>query len=73
VGVYALTVHSRLSIEACRSLRITGRAVVTTRLSSVAMKTATDVIANVQRVFVLAVMGDSFELVSCIELAQNGG
>ena len=48
VSVYALTVHSRLSIDACRSLRITGNAVVTTRLSSVAMKTATEVIANVQ-------------------------
>jgi hypothetical protein len=32
---------------------MTGIAVVTTRLSSVTMKSATDVIANVQRVFVL--------------------
>src|SRR6266571_1863322 len=54
VSVYALTVHSRLSTVACRSLRITGSAVVTTRLSRVAMKTATDVIAKVQIVRVLA-------------------
>jgi hypothetical protein len=48
--VYAFTVHSRSSIEAPRSMRITGSAVVTTRLSSVAMKSATEVIANVQMV-----------------------
>ena len=36
------------SIEAFRSSRITGSAVVTTRLSSVTMKTPTEVIANVQ-------------------------
>ena len=56
VSVYAFTVHSRSSIEAPRSVRITGRAVVTTRLSSVAMKRATDVIANVQMVVVLVVI-----------------
>ena len=56
VSVYAFTVHSRSSIEAPRSVRITGRAVVTTRLSSVAMKRATDVIANVQMVAVLVVI-----------------
>ena len=36
------------SIDACRSLRITGIAVVTTRLSRVTMKTPIEVIANVQ-------------------------
>ncbi len=60
VRVYALTVHSRLSIVAPRSSRITGSAVVTTRLSSVAMKTATEVIAKVQMVAALAVMSSSF-------------
>ena len=35
VSVYALTVHSRLSSDAPRSSRITGSAVVTTRLSRV--------------------------------------
>src|SRR3954470_23495962 len=60
VRVYALTVHSRLSTVACRSSRITGSAVVTTRLSSVAMKTAAEVIAKVQMVRVLAVMDSSF-------------
>jgi hypothetical protein len=54
VSVYAFTVHSRLSIDAFRSLRITGSAVVTTRLSSVAMKTAAEVIANVHIVRCLA-------------------
>ena len=53
--VYALTVHSRSSIEAPRSPRITGREMVTTRLSSVAMKRATDVITNVQMVVVLVI------------------
>ena len=53
--VYALTVHSRSSIEAPRSPRITGREVVTTRLSRVAMKRATDVITNVQMVVVLVI------------------
>jgi hypothetical protein len=48
VSVYALTVHSRFSIDALRSSRITGSAVVTTRLSRVTMKTPTEVIANVQ-------------------------
>ncbi len=60
VRVYALTVHSRLSMFAPRSLRITGSAVVTTRLSSVAMKTATDVIAKAHIVRALAVMSSSF-------------
>ena len=54
VSVYAFTVHSSCSIVAPRSVRITGSAVETTRLSSTTMNSATDVIANVQRVFVLA-------------------
>jgi hypothetical protein len=37
-------------------LRITGNAVVTTRLSSVTITSASDVITNVQRVFVLSVI-----------------
>ena len=45
-----MTVHSRLWREACRSLRITGIAVDTTRLSSETMKSAIEVIANVQSV-----------------------
>ncbi len=53
VSVNALTVHSRSSIEAPRSARITGKAFVTTRLSSIAMKSATDVITKVQMVVVL--------------------
>jgi hypothetical protein len=40
-------------------VRITGSAVVTTRLSSETMNSATDVIANVQRVDVRWVMGAS--------------
>ena len=44
VSVYALTVHSRPSIDASRSVRITGSAVETTRLSSVTMTSAIDVI-----------------------------
>ena len=51
VSVYALTVHSSCDSDACRSLRITGSAVVTTRLSSVTMKSASEVIANVQPIF----------------------
>ena len=53
VSVYALTVHSRFSIDALRSSRITGSAVVTTRLSSVTMKTPTEVIANVHQTLAL--------------------
>ena len=63
MSVYALTVHSRLSMLACRSFRITGRAVVTTRLSSVTMNTPTAVIANVQYVLVFAVMSMLLSLV----------
>ena len=48
VSVYALTVHSSWLSDAPRSSRMTGRAVVTTRLSSVTMNSATDVITNVQ-------------------------
>ena len=48
VSVYAFTVHSSCSIVASRSVRITGSAVETTRLSSTTMNSATDVIANVQ-------------------------
>ena len=50
VSVYALTVHSRFSIDAPRSLRMTGIAVVTTRLSRVTMKIPIEVIANTQNV-----------------------
>ena len=53
VSVYAFTVHSRLERDACRSLRMTGIAVVTTRLSSVTMKSAVEVMTNVQMVRVL--------------------
>jgi hypothetical protein len=48
VSVYALTVHSSCESDASRSSRMTGRAVVTTRLSSETMKRASDVIASVQ-------------------------
>ena len=48
VSVYAFTVHSSSCRLASRSRRITGSAVVTTRLSSVTMKSAIEVIANVQ-------------------------
>ena len=48
VSVYALTVHSSCEIDAFRSWRITGRAVVTTRLSRLTMNRATEVIASVQ-------------------------
>ncbi len=56
VSVYAFTVHSSSSIVAPRSVRITGSAVETTRLSSTTMKSATEVIANVQVVLVLLVI-----------------
>ncbi len=48
VSVYAFTVHSSCEIVACRSCRITGSAVVTTRLSSETMNRAADVITSVQ-------------------------
>ncbi len=48
VSVYALTVHSSCEIDASSSCRITGSAVVTTRLSRLTMKSATEVIATVQ-------------------------
>ncbi len=48
VSVYALTVHSSCEMDAFRSWRITGRAVVTTRLSRLTMKSATEVMARVQ-------------------------
>ena len=54
VSVYALTIHSSCSIDAPRSTRMTGRAVDTTRLSSTTMKSAIDVMANVQSVRVPA-------------------
>ena len=47
-SVYALTVHSSDWIVAPRSARMDGSAVVTTRLSSTTMNSATDTIANVQ-------------------------
>ena len=58
VSVYAFTVHSSCSSDASRSVRITGSAVVTTRLSSETMNSATEVIANVQRVRALPFIGD---------------
>ena len=48
VSVYAFTVHSSCEIVAWRSRRITGSAVVTTRLSRLTMKSASEVIASVQ-------------------------
>ena len=48
VSVYALTVHSSCEMDAFRSWRITGRAVVTTRLSRLTMNSATEVMARVQ-------------------------
>ena len=54
VRVYALTVHSSCSIEAPRSVRITGSAVETTRLSSTTMNKPSEVTTNVQIVRVLA-------------------
>ena len=50
MSVYALTVHSSCEIVAWRSRRITGSAVVTTRLSRLTMKSATEVIAIVQNI-----------------------
>ena len=50
VSVYAFTVHSSCEIVAWRSRRITGSAVVTTRLSRLTMKSASDVITSVQMV-----------------------
>ena len=46
--VYALTVHSSSSSVAPKSSRMLTRAFVTTRLSSVTMKSATETIASVQ-------------------------
>jgi hypothetical protein len=48
VKVYALTVHSSCEIVACRSCRITGSAVETTRLSRETMNSAAEVITSVQ-------------------------
>ena len=48
-SVYALTVHSRSCTPPPRLARIDGSAVVTTRLSSTTMKSATETIAKVQR------------------------
>ena len=56
VNVYAFTVHWSSSSDAARSMRITGSAVETTRLSSTTMKSATEVITNVHRVLLLAVI-----------------
>ena len=47
VSVYALTVHSRPEMDACRSRWMVGSAMVTTRLSRVVMNSAMLVIANV--------------------------
>ena len=62
VRVYALTVHSSPASEAFKSALITGSAVVTTRLSSDTMKTATLVTTKVQKVAARA-------LISLISLA----
>ena len=51
MSVYAFTVHSSWVSDACRLRRITGRALVTTRLSRVTMNSATEVIAKVQIVW----------------------
>jgi hypothetical protein len=48
VKVYALTVHSRPLSPACMCTRMTGNAVVTTRLSSDAMKRARPVMTTAQ-------------------------
>ena len=56
VSVYAFTVHSSPCSEAPRSFLITGSAVVTTRLSSETMNTATDVTMKVQMVSALVLM-----------------
>jgi hypothetical protein len=61
--VYAFTVHSNWLSEAWRSCRITGSAVVTTRLSRVTMKSATEVIAKVQSVAVLLICPSLFPVV----------
>src|SRR6185437_8511651 len=58
-----LTVHSRPLRPAWRSRRMTGSAVVTTRLSRVVMKRATEVIAKVQMVAVRELMSSSLPLV----------
>ena len=47
-SVYALTVHSSASIEAPSSARIDGRAVLTTRLSSVTMNRAAETTARMR-------------------------
>ncbi len=54
VSVYAFTVHSSCEIVACRSRRITGSAVETTRLSRLTMKSATEVMVSVQIVLRLS-------------------
>ena len=64
VSVNAFTVHSSCSIEASRSVRMTGRAVETTRLSRTTMKSATEVIAKVQSVLVFAVTAISLPIAS---------
>src|SRR5262249_39129551 len=56
VSVKALTVHSRSSSEAPMSVRITGIAVETTRLSSTTMNNAIEVTTKVQRVRLSAVI-----------------
>src|SRR6266571_1322011 len=65
VSVYAFTVHSSPDSDAPRSRLITGRAVVTTRLSSATMNSATDVMANAHTVLARSVIvPPSFQLVS---------
>ena len=58
-SVYALTVHSRPANPVSSSRRITGSALVTTRLSMVTMKTATPVTRKVQRRLMTAPEGIS--------------
>src|SRR5688572_3733769 len=67
VRVYAFTVHSSSSIDAPRSVRITGSAVETTRLSRTTMNSAIEVIANVHAVFVLACIRFINSLPTCSE------
>ena len=50
MSVYAFTVHSSCEMVACRSRRMTGIAVVTTRLSRLTMKSAAEVMPSVQNI-----------------------
>jgi hypothetical protein len=54
-------------------LRITGSAVVTTRLSSVTMKSATEVIANVQIVLLGAHLSSVFLILTYFKVEKRAG